>query len=176
MKPRRAHLLSPCPRVQESLGVGAFLPNPVLGWSSIQGRELQAGVTRPSSWLCWELEPLLSPSCTLPMGEAVLPPPHPGAPPSREPLSQASLWYGNFLSFQVLEKVLFLSVGQVHQGAPCQATARDRSGGPASPDPLPGSSLSSERGVGALPGGDTGRLTRPSQRAPEGTQGGGKWD
>lgn len=52
---------------------GGFQPNPVLGWSLVQGRELQARVTRTSSWLCWEPGPLLSPSQILPMGEAVLP-------------------------------------------------------------------------------------------------------
>lgn len=58
-------------------------------------------------------------------GSAGAPGPHlapraplPGAPPSQEPASQAWLWSGDFLSFKVLEKVLFLPLGP--PGAPGQ--------------------------------------------------------
>lgn len=81
----------------------------------------------------------------LPIGEAVPPLCTP-----QEPLSQVSLWSGNFLSFQVLEKVLFLSAGRCTDG------------------PLP-------QGCG-----DPVRRRHPEGdllfgRGTEGKQGGGKW-
>lgn len=116
-----------------------------------------------------------SPSCPLSMGEAVLPPPHPGAPPSREPLESGLAVVRKLPVLSDVRKGSFPLCGA---GAPRGALPGHCQGplwGPASPDPRPGSPLSSERGVGTLPGGDTGRLTRPREHREE-TQGGGKWD
>ena len=78
-------------------------------------------------------------------------------PSSQEPLSQAWLWSGNFLSSQVLEKILFLPLGQVRGREPCPASV-------AGPLFIPFLS----KGLGTLPDGDAWRGSERNRRRDTG--------
>ena len=102
-----------------------------------------------------------------------------GAPPSQEPASQAWLWSGDFLSFKVLEKVLFLPLGP--PGAPGQPPAPDHRPPPPLFIPL-FSEGRGTRGWGTSPGGASQRRT--VREKPRGemkwkkvkfSAGGGRW-
>lgn len=104
---------SPSPRAQESLG-GA-LPAWTT-WGVVRSGEGTSGWRPPGA------HPGPLGGSDPPLGRR---PPNPAAGgPTLSGASESGLWSGNFLSFQVLKKVLFLPGGRCSEGRPAATAAR----------------------------------------------------